>query len=199
VYFRENGSSKIYSVEQAKGRIGLTGSGGTRGNTAAEDHRHVPRCFRREAQEGTGTQESLPEGKVNRSTWMSLLRHSSAGVVVAEGSKEDDASWTRFLRELRSGVWKGVRLFVSDKCLGLVGWRKRGKQRKCLRNNFRLPLRRIRALQPDPALMECRRSLDSARAHWFLRGQCSILNCTLLVFRRHVYGDDDGAGASRRR
>jgi hypothetical protein len=74
VYFRENGSSKIYSVEQAKGRIGLTGSGGTRGNAAAEDHRHVPRCFRREAQEGTGTQESLPEGKVNRSTGKELVK-----------------------------------------------------------------------------------------------------------------------------
>jgi hypothetical protein len=34
---------------------------------------------------------------------------------VAEGAKEDKESWTAFLRGL-----KGVELFVSDKCLGLV-------------------------------------------------------------------------------
>ncbi len=39
---------------------------------------------------------------------------------VAEGSKEDKASWQRFLRYLKDRGLKGVRLIVSDKCLGLV-------------------------------------------------------------------------------
>jgi transposase-like protein len=39
---------------------------------------------------------------------------------VQEGAKEDKESWTRFLRYLKSRGLKGVRLFVSDKCLGLV-------------------------------------------------------------------------------
>jgi transposase-like protein len=39
---------------------------------------------------------------------------------VSEGAKEDAASWTNFLRELKQRGLKGVELFVSDKCLGLV-------------------------------------------------------------------------------
>jgi putative transposase len=39
---------------------------------------------------------------------------------VSEGAKEDKASWTEFLRGLRDRGLKGVELFVSDKCLGLV-------------------------------------------------------------------------------
>jgi len=39
---------------------------------------------------------------------------------VSEGAKEDKASWTQFLRELKERGLKGVQLFVSDKCLGLV-------------------------------------------------------------------------------
>lgn len=39
---------------------------------------------------------------------------------VAEGTKEDKASWQNFLRYLASRGLKGVRLFVGDKCLGLV-------------------------------------------------------------------------------
>jgi putative transposase len=39
---------------------------------------------------------------------------------VQEGAKEDKESWTRFLRHLKSRGLSGVRLFVSDKCLGLV-------------------------------------------------------------------------------
>ena len=37
-----------------------------------------------------------------------------------EGAKEDKASWSQFLRHLKSRGLKGVKLFVSDKCLGLV-------------------------------------------------------------------------------
>src|ERR1035441_9073776 len=39
---------------------------------------------------------------------------------VSEGAKEDKASWTSFLRELKQRGLKGVQLLVSDKCLGLV-------------------------------------------------------------------------------
>src|SRR5580698_312041 len=41
-------------------------------------------------------------------------------LAVAEGAKEDQASWTAFLRHLKERGLAGVRLFVSDKCLGLV-------------------------------------------------------------------------------
>ena len=41
-------------------------------------------------------------------------------LAVSEGSKEDKASWTEFLRGLKERGLKGVELFVSDKCLGLV-------------------------------------------------------------------------------
>lgn len=39
---------------------------------------------------------------------------------VAEGTKEDAASWRNFLRGLKERGLSGVRLFVTDKCLGLV-------------------------------------------------------------------------------
>ena len=39
---------------------------------------------------------------------------------VAEGAKEDKDSWTRFMRYLKGRGLSGVRLVVSDKCLGLV-------------------------------------------------------------------------------
>jgi len=41
-------------------------------------------------------------------------------LAVAEGAKEDKASWTAFLRHLKERGLQGVQLFVSDKCLGLV-------------------------------------------------------------------------------
>jgi putative transposase len=41
-------------------------------------------------------------------------------LAVAEGAKEDKASWTEFLRGMKERGLKGVELFVSDKCLGLV-------------------------------------------------------------------------------
>ena len=39
---------------------------------------------------------------------------------VAEGAKEDAESWRNFLRSLKERGLQGVRLVVSDKCLGLV-------------------------------------------------------------------------------
>ena len=41
-------------------------------------------------------------------------------LAVSEGAKEDKASWTEFLRGMKERGLKGVQLFVSDKCLGLV-------------------------------------------------------------------------------
>ena len=38
---------------------------------------------------------------------------------VAEGSREDKESWSNFMRYLKERGLKGVRLVVSDKCLGL--------------------------------------------------------------------------------
>jgi len=39
---------------------------------------------------------------------------------VCEGAKEDTDSWRSFVRHLKERGLSGVRLFVSDKCLGLV-------------------------------------------------------------------------------
>jgi transposase-like protein len=39
---------------------------------------------------------------------------------VAEGAKEDSESWRSFLRHLKERGLKGVKLIISDKCLGLV-------------------------------------------------------------------------------
>jgi putative transposase len=39
---------------------------------------------------------------------------------VMEGAKEDHASWVAFLRHLKARGLNGVRVFISDKCLGLV-------------------------------------------------------------------------------
>lgn len=39
---------------------------------------------------------------------------------VMEGAKEDKPSWVNFLRFLKERGLSGVRLFVSDKCLGIV-------------------------------------------------------------------------------
>jgi putative transposase len=41
-------------------------------------------------------------------------------LAVSEGAKEDKASWTAFLRSLKQRGLSGVKLFISDKCLGLV-------------------------------------------------------------------------------
>jgi len=38
----------------------------------------------------------------------------------AEGCREDKESWGNFLRRLKGRGLRGVRLFVSDRCLGLV-------------------------------------------------------------------------------
>ncbi len=39
---------------------------------------------------------------------------------ISEGAKEDQAGWQGFLRHLKARGLKGVKLFISDACLGLV-------------------------------------------------------------------------------
>ena len=39
---------------------------------------------------------------------------------VMEGAKEDKTSWVNFLRYMKARGLAGVRLFISDKCLGLI-------------------------------------------------------------------------------
>ena len=39
---------------------------------------------------------------------------------VTEGAKEDKESWVGFLRQLKARGLKGVKLVISDKCLGLI-------------------------------------------------------------------------------
>jgi len=41
-------------------------------------------------------------------------------LAVCEGTKEDKESWRNFLRHLKERGLKGVRLVISDKCVGLV-------------------------------------------------------------------------------
>lgn len=50
---------------------------------------------------------------VNRSGYREVLG-------VAEGTKEDAASWRAFWKHLKARGLKGVRMVISDKCLGLV-------------------------------------------------------------------------------
>ena len=66
-------------------------------------------------------------------SWGGEVRHVSVLVAVGvneagyreilgvmEGAKEDKASWLTFLRHLKERGLTGVRLFISDKCIGLV-------------------------------------------------------------------------------
>lgn len=39
---------------------------------------------------------------------------------IAEGAKEDFAGWNQFLRRLKERGLRGVKLIISDKCLGLI-------------------------------------------------------------------------------
>ena len=39
---------------------------------------------------------------------------------VAEGAKEDKVGWSNFLQYLKKRGLKGVRLFITDKCIGLI-------------------------------------------------------------------------------
>jgi transposase-like protein len=72
------------------------------------------------------------DGIVLKRTWADQVRNISVLVAigvgedgyrqvlgVVEGTKEDKAGWTGFLRHLKERVLTGVRLIISDACLGL--------------------------------------------------------------------------------
>jgi len=73
------------------------------------------------------------DGIVLKRCWAGEVRNVSILVAIAvdqdgyrevlgscEGAKEDKAGWSAFLSDLKKRGLKGVRLIVSDKCLGLV-------------------------------------------------------------------------------
>lgn len=73
------------------------------------------------------------DGIVLKRTWASEVRNVSVLVAIGvskdgyrkvlgalEGTKEDKAGWSGFLRHLKNRGLKGVKLVISDACLGLV-------------------------------------------------------------------------------
>lgn len=73
------------------------------------------------------------DGIVLKRTWADQVRNISVLVAIgvsesgyrrvlgiAEGAKEDKAGWSGFLRHLKKRGLTGVRLIISDACLGLV-------------------------------------------------------------------------------
>ena len=73
------------------------------------------------------------DGIVLKRTWADQVRNVSVLVAigvsddgyrqvlgVVEGAKEDKAGWSDFLRHLKKRGLSGVRLFISDACIGLV-------------------------------------------------------------------------------
>jgi len=73
------------------------------------------------------------DGIVLKRTWAEEVRNVSILVAfgvndegfreilgAAEGTKEDRSGWSAFLSNLKQRGLQGVRLFISDKCLGLV-------------------------------------------------------------------------------
>ena len=73
------------------------------------------------------------DGIVMKRSWAGEVRNISLLVAIAvngegfreilgivEGAKEDKAGWSAFLKHLKERGLKGVELFISDACLGLV-------------------------------------------------------------------------------
>ncbi len=63
-------------------------------------------------------------GEVSNVAVLVAIAVNAAGyrevIGVTEGAKEDLESWRKFLRHLKERGLQGVKLFVTDKCLGLV-------------------------------------------------------------------------------
>jgi len=63
-------------------------------------------------------------GEVSNVAVLVAIAVNAAGyrevIGVMEGAKEDLESWRKFLKHLKERGLKGVRLFITDKCLGLV-------------------------------------------------------------------------------
>ena len=73
------------------------------------------------------------DGIVLKRSWAGEVRNVSVLVAIAvnndgyrevigvtEGAKEDKAGWSAFLKHLKERGLRGVQLFISDKCIGLV-------------------------------------------------------------------------------
>jgi transposase-like protein len=92
---------------------------------------------------------------------------------VAEGAKEDKASWTGFLRYLKERGLDGVRLIVSDRCLGLVeslaDFFPEARWQRCIvhyyRNVFSLvPKGKVREVAAMLKAIHAQECLEEARA-----------------------------------
>lgn len=66
---------------------------------------------------------------------------------VCEGEREDLEGWSHFLKHLKSRGLKGVKLFISDKCLGLVeslpSYYPKAAWQRCMVHFFRNVLRTV--------------------------------------------------------
>ena len=91
---------------------------------------------------------------------------------VAEGAKEDAESWRNFLRHLKERGLSGVKLFVSDKCLGLVNslaeFYPEAKWQRCVvhfyRNAFTLtPKGKVREVATLLKAIHAQENLEEAR------------------------------------
>ena len=92
---------------------------------------------------------------------------------VAEGSREDKESWSNFLRYLKDRGLKGVRLIISDKCLGLyeiIGdFFPEAKWQRCVvhwyRNVFNLsPWKHVREVAAMLKAIHAQEDKEAARA-----------------------------------
>lgn len=92
---------------------------------------------------------------------------------VAEGVKEDRASWLDFLRFLKQRGLSGTELFISDKCLGLVESLGEvfpdARWQRCIvhfyRNVFRVvPKTRVREVADMLKAIHAQEDVDAARA-----------------------------------
>lgn len=106
-------------------------SSGTVSNLNKKVYKHIER-WRKQALRGDYTYAYL-DGIVLKRSWGGEVKNVSVlaaiGVDnegyrhilgVSEGHKEDKAGWLGFLKELKQRGLDGVRLFISDACLGLV-------------------------------------------------------------------------------
>ena len=87
---------------------------------------------------------------------------------VAEGMKEDRASWEQFIRSLIERGLRGVRLVVGDRCAGLVST--------------------VNAMLPDAGYQRCMvhfmRNVLSKVSHWHMKWAASALKAVFAMESR---------------
>jgi len=92
---------------------------------------------------------------------------------VAEGAKENKASWQGFLRHLKKRGLTGTHLFVSDKCLGLLEALgesfPEARWQRCVVHFYRnvfsvVPRRKVRTVATMLKAIHAQEDLDEARA-----------------------------------